>query len=114
MADQILDAIIQLENQIEQQLQTEEAKAETWLAGVRREQETAFERVQQELREENQHSIEQAASQAELQAETRLKNEMEYCRRLEEISQYELLEVLRRQLVKILPRQVDDHQNGQS
>lgn len=112
MADEILNAIIQLENQIEQQLQAEQVRAAAWLAEVRREQEAEIDQVRQELQETSQQRLAEAEQKAERQAEDVLQHEMEYCRRLEEFSDQELLEVLRRQLVRLLPRRVDDHQNG--
>jgi vacuolar-type H+-ATPase subunit H len=114
MADQILNAIIQLEAQIEQQLRIEQTKADAWLERVRCEQVTVLSQVRKELVEKNQQLLRQAEQQADRQATVLLEHEMKYCRRLEEIPDQTLLEVLRRQLVKILPRQVDDHQNGKN
>jgi len=114
MADQILNAIIQLEAQIEQQLRLEQTKAVAWLEGVRCEQVTVFSQVRNELVEQKQQLLREAEQQADRQAAALLEHEMKYCHRLEEISDQRLLEVLRRQLVKILPRQVDDHQDGKN
>ena len=48
MADRLLDAVIRLENQIQQQLQQEQVRADTWLAGVRAEQQTELQQVEQQ------------------------------------------------------------------
>lgn len=114
MADQILNAVIQLEAQIEQQLQSEHDRADAWLEGVRQEQQERLNLTRQEVSVKLAQCLADAAKQADEQAEIRLQREMDYCRRLEGFSDLELSEVLHRQLVKILPRQVDDHQNGKS
>ena len=114
MADQILDAIIQLESQIDQQLQTEQKRADDWLAGVRRELELEAERCRQERLERNRQLLETAKELAEQKIAVILAAETDYCRRLEGLSEQSLLEVLERQLIRILPRQTDDHQNGQN
>jgi vacuolar-type H+-ATPase subunit H len=114
MADQILNAVIQLENQLERQLQYEQDRADAWLTNVRHELEREVSQGQAKLAAKHQRVIAKSKKRSERQAEQLLAREMAYCKRLEEISEETLLEVLRRQLVKILPRQVDDHQDGQN
>jgi len=114
MADVLLNAIIQLENRIQQQLQMERTRADQWLAGVRNEQQQRLSLARQGYAEAEQRALDQARAQGERQADELLAREMEYCTRLEEISDEVLLEVIDRQLADILPEQVDDHQNGKS
>ena len=114
MGDELLNAIIQLENRIQQQLQDEQARADRWLAVVVDEQQLRISQTRKKLQAAEQRAVEQARSRAEKQAATMLQNEMEYCSRLEEINRDVLVEVLGRRLADILPGQSDDHQNGQS
>ncbi len=114
VADELLSAVIRLENRIQQQLQQEQARADTWLAGVRAEQEEHASQIRQELADEDERILAAAGQQDEQEAEALVACEKQYCRRLEQISDQVLLEVLRRQLLRILPGQVDDHQDVQS
>ena len=114
MADQILNAIIQLENRIEQQLREEQEKASVWLAGVRCDLEAEAKREQQRITDRKQQLLQEAEQQIKRNCVCLLEAEKAYCRRLEELSDETLLEVLRRQLERIIPRPVDDHQNGEN
>lgn len=104
MADRLLEAVIQLENQIQQQLQHEQTMATVWLEQVRAEQDAELQRADRDLAAENELAITAARQCAEAEADALIAHEIDYCTRLEEISDEILLEVLRRQLV---PRLVD-------
>ncbi|HEY5674454.1 MAG TPA: hypothetical protein VIR78_12160 [Malonomonas sp.] len=99
MADRLLDAVIRLENQIQQQLQQEQARADAWLAGVRAEQQTELQQVEQQQAAENDRLMAAARQQASDRAAELVAAEMQYCTRLEELSDETLLQVLNRQLV---------------
>lgn len=99
MADRLLDAVIQLENQIQQQLQQEQARAEIWLAGVRAEQAAELQQVEQQLAAEHERLMAAAVQQARSQAETLVAAERQYVQRLAALSDDILLQVLERQLV---------------
>ncbi|WP_303720528.1 hypothetical protein [Malonomonas rubra] len=114
MADQILNAIIQLENRIEQQLRLEQEKATAWLAGVRGELEANAKRDRQWIADRKRQLMREAEQQIDSSCTRLLDAEMSYCRRLKELSEETLLEVLRRQLERIIPRPVDDHQDGKN
>ena len=114
MADELLSAVIRLENQIQQQLQQEQTRADVWLAGVR----TELEQQNGETLLELSAGIEQiraAATQSAKQAAGALEaTEKRYCGNLGKISDQTLEEILRRQLVSLLPGQTDDHQDVKS
>jgi len=114
MADQILNAIIQLESQIEQQLQEEQRRADACLERLRCELEADASQLREQIRKTNQRLLAEAESAAENDYDDILDAEKAYCHRLEGLSEEALEEVLRRQLTKLLPRPVDDHQNGES
>ena len=99
MADKLLDAVIRLENQIQQQLQLEQTRAAAWLDGVRGEQEADRQAAEQALSAENERLIGAAKRQAEAAAAALIADEMHYCNSIEELSDDILLEVLKRQLV---------------
>jgi vacuolar-type H+-ATPase subunit H len=99
MADRLLDAVIRLENQIQQQLRQEQLKADAWLAGVRTEQVAELQQLEQQLAAENDQLLQAANQQAKDRAATLVADEMQYCTCLEEISDEVLLQVLTRQLV---------------
>ena len=114
MADELLSAVIRLENEIQQQLQQEQAQADTWLARVRAEQDGRISRALEELTAEDEQALAAAKQSAKQEAEALITDEKRSCNHLEAISDRELLDVLRRQIVKILPRQIDDHQDVES
>ncbi len=114
MADELLNAVIQLETQIQQQLENERSRAANWLAGVRGELEEQNNRAAEERETAYQQALQDAERQAAEQQNRLLADEMDYCRSLEEIDDETLLEVLQRELVKLLPEPSDDHQNGES
>ena len=99
MADRLLDAVIRLENQIQQQLQQEQARADAWLAGVRAEQQDELQQVEQQLAVESDQLMAAARQQAKERAATLVAAEIQYCSRLEELSDEILLQVLNWQLV---------------
>ncbi len=114
MADELLNAVVRLEAEIQQQLEQEQARAAAWLAGVRK-----------ELAEENaqavekdgaaaRHALQAAEDEAKQLASALVAAEMRYCQSLEEIDDEMLLEVLGQELLKVLPEQRDDHQDGES
>ena len=114
MADELLNAVIQLESQIQQQLDSERSRAASWLAGVRDELEKQDRRAAEERETGYQQALQDAKRQAEEQQNRLLAVELDYCRNLNEINDETLLEVLTRTLVKLLPEPSDDHQNGES
>jgi vacuolar-type H+-ATPase subunit H len=114
MSDELLNAVIRLENQIQQQLQQEQARADTWLAGVRNEQEECGRRALQELEQENAQILAADGQSAEHEAGRLVEIEECYSRRLEKISDQVLSEVLGRQLTRLLPGAIDDHKDVQS
>ena len=99
MADHLLDAVIRLENSIQQQLLLEQQRADAWLNGVRAEQGAALQCLEQQLTVESDRVMSAARQQIETEADALVAHEIAYCARLEEISDQVLLEVLRRQLV---------------
>ena len=99
MADKLLDSVIRLENQIQQQLQQEQARAAAWLDGVRGAQAADRQHAEQELSAENDRLISAAKGQAAAAAEALIADEVNYWTSLEELSDDILLEVLNRQLV---------------
>ena len=99
MADKLLDAVIRLENQIQQQLQQEQARAAAWLDGALGEQAADRQQAEQEQSAENDRLISAAKRQAEAAAEALIADEMHYCSSLEALSDDILLEVLKRQLL---------------
>ncbi len=104
MSDQLLDAVIRLENQIQQQLQLEQERAEGWLDKVRQEQQHLLVQAEEQTGLEREKDLAEARQRAEQQAAALIAAEMEYCSRLEEFSDQELVEVLRHQLVsRLLP-----------
>lgn len=114
MADELLSAVIRLENEIEDQLQQEQDRADAWLARVRTEQENTDRHNLQKLTDEN-GQIEAAAEQRANEAVVALESsEKNYCNELEQMSDQILLEILRRQLARLLPGQNDDHQDVQN
>jgi len=114
VADHILNAIIGLENEIEQQLQQEQRKADAWLDAVRQELVRDAETFRQDLQQQTAQLLERAAEQTKQKTGERVDIEIAYCHRLEDLTDQQLLEVVRRQLTRILPGHVDDHQNGQN
>lgn len=114
MADQILNVVIQLENQIEQQLQLERQRADAWLNQVVHELDIADEQERRRIEADGKRFLEEAEREIEARCTELLNSEKEYRRRLEGLDDQVLLEVLNRQLKRILPRPVDDHQNGES
>lgn len=109
MGDELLNAIIQLENRIQHQLQKEQARADRWLAGIRSEQQDRISRARQEFAAAERQALAQARRQGELEAADLHAREKEDCNRLEEISDEALWEVLRRQLVNVYPETPDGH-----
>ena len=99
MADRLLDAVIRLENQIQQQLQQEQLRADLWLAGVRAEQDAELQQLEQQLAAENDQLLQTADQQAKASAAALVDDEMQYCTRLKMLSDETLLQVLNRQLV---------------
>lgn len=99
MADQLLNAVIRLENQIQRQLQQETIRAEAWLAGVRAELQRRLEQAEQEFAAQHDQALKKARENAAEVADALVADEMFCCSRLEELSDADLLEVLERQLV---------------
>ena len=114
MADELLSAVIRLENQIQQQLRQEQLRADTWLAGVRKDLEEETRQVLQELATENEQIQTATEQRSKLVAAKLESEEKHYGNKLEKISDQVLLEVLGRQLMRLLPGQIDDHQNVKS
>lgn len=112
MSEQILKAVIQLETEIEQQLQQEQQQADTWLVTARCGLQQEIEQSREELAIKNRLELQQAEQLLELQAEQLLQEAQNYARRLEEIEDEQLLEVLNRHILSILPGQYNDHQDG--
>lgn len=112
MSDQILQAVILLETEIEQQLQQEQQKADAWLAVARQGVLQEFAQSRAELAEKKRRELQQAERQLELQAEMLLQEEQKYARRLKDLDEQRLLEMLRRHIRSILPGQSNDHQDG--
>ena len=113
MADELLNAVIRLENQIQHHLQQEQARADAWLAGVRAEQEALETQARQDLAAENERLLAEATEDTKQRSAALVSGETLYCKRLEKIGDQELLEVLRQQLHRILPERADDHQDVQ-
>lgn len=99
MADRLLDAVIRLENKLQQQLQQEQSRADLWLSGVRADQTAELQELERQLAEENERLMQAAAQQAKTHAEILVAAEMQYCDRLKELDDEILLQVLNRQLV---------------
>lgn len=114
MADELLNAVIQLEAEIQQQLEIERSRAAAWLAGVRAELEERQKRAAEKRETVSRQALEEARKRAEEQQAALIAEEMHYCRSLEEIADETLAEVLRRELGKVLPGQSDDHRDGES
>jgi len=112
MSDQILKAVIQLETEIEQQLQQEQQQADAWLAMARRGLQHELEQSRAELAKNNRLELDQAEQLLEFETEKLLQQEQDYVRCLEELEEQRLLEVLSRQITRILPGQCDDYQDG--
>jgi hypothetical protein len=113
MGDELLNAILQLENRIQQQSLREQQRADRWLAGVRAEQQLRLEQARREFAAAEGQALEQGRRQGEERAAQLLAAEREYCARLEDLSEAALQALLDRQLSKILPGHVDDHQDGE-
>lgn len=114
MDDELLSAVIRLEDTILQELETERSRAEDWLEQVRNEQEGLLHRAEQELAELQRRALAEARQRAEEQAKRIEARMAGQCRCLEAIGDDALREMLQRQLVKIMPDQGDDHQDVQS
>ena len=114
MADKLLNDVIQLENRIQEQLRDEQCRADAWLERVRTEQGELARRAGRQLAEQNRQVLAGAKRRAEQQAAQLEAREQECCRRLERLDDELLKEVLRRQVNRILPGRVDDHQDVQS
>ena len=111
MADEVLSAVIRLEKQIQTELQQEQARADDWLAKVRAEQTELASQVEAQLAAEESRELAALRENAEQQAEALIEAERGYCRRLADLGDATLLQLLNRQLSKILPGEVDDHQD---
>jgi hypothetical protein len=113
MADELLNAIIQLEGDIQQQLEMERRRAEAWLDSQLAELEETRARALAEQEMADQDTLRAAERRADervaqLQAATR-----EYCLQLEKTADEQLRNVLREKLPQVLPEGDDDHRNGQ-
>ena len=113
MADELLNAVIRLEAQIQQQVESEQQRADRWLAQVRQELEKNQQEAQQKRDTAYAQALEEAKKRAEEQGQRLLAEQRQYRRALEEIADDRLLEVLRPELSKLLPESGDDHQDGQ-
>lgn len=105
MADELLSSIIRLENEIQDQLQSEQARAEAWLEQVRVEEHERLLEVTRRQEEEDARALEEARKQAKIDAEDIKNRENKRCHCLESFEDSELLEVLKRHLLKVLPGQ---------
>ncbi len=114
MTDHLLSAVIRLENRIQQQLQQEQARADAWLVMVRAELEQQTHATLQALADEDDQNRASAALSAQQAAAALEAQEKYYCAQLEKLSDQTVAEILRRQLVKLLPGQTDDHRDVQS
>lgn len=114
MADELLNSVIQLENQLQLQLHQERERAAEWLDGLRGEQDRRAAAARNELEAEKERTLAIEKQRAEQKAQELIDTEQNYCRRLDGLSDQVLSATLRRNLVKILPGQGDDHQDVQS
>lgn len=105
MADELLSSIIRLESEIQDQLQTEQARAEAWLEQVRDEEHERLLEVTRRQEEEDARALEEAKKQAHIDSEKIENRENKRCHCLESMDDSELLEVLKRHLLKVLPGQ---------
>lgn len=103
MADELLSSIIRLENEIQEQLQLEQSRADAWLERVRTEEQTNVSRINQEQEEAARIALKEAQKLAEEEATAIERQEAERCQRLASLEDKELMEVLKRHLVGILP-----------
>ncbi len=114
MADELLNAVVRLEAEIQQQLEAEQGRADAWLAGVRKELTEEYQQIAEQDETAGQQARAAAETEAKELAAALVDDEMRSCRSLEDIDDETLVEVLRRELVKVLPEQSDDHQDGES
>lgn len=103
MADELLSSIIQVENEIQEQLQVEQARADAWLERVRTEEQKKMSSINQEQNQADSIALKEAQTRAAEEATAIVSQEVERCQQLESFDDKELEEVLRRHLVKILP-----------
>jgi len=103
MADELLRSIIQIENEILEQLEQEQARADAWLERVRDEQKKELSHLNEEQRQADRIALKEAQGRAADEATEIVRQEAERCQRLESISDNDLVEILKRHLVRILP-----------
>lgn len=114
MADELLSHIIRLESEIQDQLQHEQDRAEAWLEQVREEEGKRLARVCADQEIAKNKALADARRQADRDAFEIEERERLRCQCLETLGDDELEKVLKRHLIKVLPRRNDDHQNVQS
>lgn len=114
MTDELLSSIIRLENEILEQLQIEQARADAWLERVRSEEQQRISNFDKEETEAEHIALEEARARADEEASAIESREAERCQRIESLDEKELVEVLRRHLIKVLPGRIDDCQDVQS
>lgn len=103
MTDELLSDIIGLENAIQQQLKTEQERADSWLARVTVEQEHRLSSFLQLQEQTDRETEERIKKQADAEAAEIARKGAAFCLKLEALEEDELLEVLNRYVGKILP-----------
>jgi len=103
MADELLSRIIRLENEIQEQLNLEQERANTWLERVHTEEQVNLSRINSEQKDADRIALNEAKTRAAEEAAAVERDENERCLQLESLENKELEEVLKRHLVKILP-----------
>lgn len=114
MGDALITDIIELENEIQRQLRSEQLRAETWLTQVSAEQEERLSAALQQ-QEGNDQEYEALVSRKVEQETAEIDSEAQaYCQGLQMLSDDDLREVLRKILPKVLPGWHDDHHDVQN
>ncbi|PLX91970.1 MAG: hypothetical protein C0619_06765 [Desulfuromonas sp.] len=103
MADELLSDIIGLENEIQQQLKSEQDRADSWLERVTVEQKLRLSCFRQKMEQVDHETAEKTKQQAESEAAEIERQGAVYSLNLEALEENELLEVLNRHIGKILP-----------
>jgi len=103
MADELLGHIIRLENEIQEQLQAEQELAGRWLERVRAAEDQRLSHAEQGQDAADRAMLDATRYEAEREAAESEERVRGYCKRLENIADHQLEEVLRRHLLKVLP-----------